>query len=134
MTQSSDFMDFINTKSAECLQTWSKANAEYATVENPFSNFEEIATFLHQCPELSNVDAYNVASIYLMKHIFPIVKGFSTRDSLGGRFTDAHNYLFIMEWLHYEHEKDIADANAQEVIDRIQRWNGEEEPYHPGLA
>ena len=93
----------IKRISEECLEVYSKAHDEYAHDDlTPFRNFESIG-------ERMGMTRERVCMVYLLKHLDGImshVNGLKAqREPIAGRFTDLHNYLFILECMLNEREE-----------------------------
>lgn len=77
----------------DCLEICHKAQAEYTMNDNPFDNFERIASELGLSREV-------VLLVYMKKHIDGVVNyvknGKEQRDSMRGRIIDTINYLCLL--------------------------------------
>lgn len=123
MTELEQFQQFIYDKTRDCRDLWTVAHEEYASDSSVTFNFAIIAGMLKENANTPGITSYEVAAVYLMKHIFSLVRDHSARESMTSRFTDAHNYLFIMEWMLRPQGVSLKAASAaddsQSLLDRL---------------
>lgn len=126
MSELSDYLQFCRDKAEVCTEIWATAHQEYAHEDYLTFNFDETAKFLSQNPRLKDITPYDVAVALMTKHMFSVAKQNSLREDLSGRFTDIHNYLFIMEWMLNKKKVPEPGADGHWISN-----NGEAEPFYP---
>lgn len=99
------FEEFVRQKTVACLGIVKEASKEFAADHERTFNFEATAQLLRENPRLRSLQTRDVAAVHLVEQVAAIVKGVSVRDELSGQFTEAHNYLYLMEWLMLQETK-----------------------------
>lgn len=112
-----DFMDLVREMNRDAEETLDTANKEYARDDDKFNNFEITAYILREVkPSLKNIQAEDIAFIFMMKHLFSIVKGVSLREDMRGRFKDCINYIHLIHGIHVD-KKNAAEQLEKEIED-----------------
>ena len=95
---SEDFVRFQRELVEEAGELFEEANREYSDDDQWTSNFDFVTLFMRMGghEEFRPRDA---AFTYLMKSVFSISRGHSTRQSMRSRYLDAMNYLSFMAWM-----------------------------------
>lgn len=102
-----DFMSLVKQMNDDCEETLDQANKEYARDDDKFNNFEITAYILRNInPRLSEIQAEDIAFIFMMKHLFSIAKGVSIREEMYGRFKDCINYIHLIHGIHADRRED----------------------------
>jgi hypothetical protein len=92
-----EFSNLVQSQVRECEEVLRTKGSDYSDAKRDrLSNFKLVSQLIANAgvdcsPEM-------VWTVYFLKHIFAIVKGMNGKlesEPLGGRFTDAHNYLFL---------------------------------------
>lgn len=110
-----DFMGLVKELNLEAEDTLDIANSEYATNESKFNNFELTATVVRGMNErLANIQAEDIALIFMMKHLFSIAKGVSLREDMRGRYKDCLNYIHLHHGIWHE-KKEAAKEQEMSV-------------------
>ena len=106
-------MDVVRELNTEAEDTLDTANKEYATDDDKFNNFHITANILREMnPRLAQIEAEDVAFIFMMKHLFSICKGVSLREDMRGRFKDCLNYIHLIHGLHVDKQKSVNNFKA----------------------
>ena len=101
-----DFMHLVKSLNEEAEDTLDVANSEYATDESKFNNFEITASICRGLNErLSQIQAEDIALIFMMKHLFSIAKGVSLREDMRGRYKDCLNYIHLHHGIWHERKE-----------------------------
>lgn len=135
-----EFMDFVRDFDSDCNEILGIANKEYAAEEDKFFNFRTVASLLGEAPHLKDITPHDIASIYFLKHVFSIVRGFSQREDMMGRYHDAANYIKLMAGMYQESRVDkgwdrLKDFSAPRNVEMPQTFpkqrqdaNGQRKP------
>lgn len=98
-----DFMVLVKELNAEAEDTLDVANKEYATEESKFNNFALTASIISEMnPRLKDIQAEDIALIFMMKHLFSIAAGVSLREDMRGRYKDCLNYIHLHHGIWHE--------------------------------
>lgn len=110
-------MTLVEEMNDECEQTLDQANREYATDVDKFNNFHVTAFILREInPRLKDIQAEDIAFIFMVKHLFSIAKGVSIREDMRGRFKDCINYIHLIHGIHVDKKEDIEAAETHQVL------------------
>ena len=118
-----DFMVLVKDLNAEAEDTLDVANKEYATEESKFNNFELTANIIREMnPRLKQIQAEDVALIFMMKHLFSIAAGVSLREDMRGRYKDCLNYIHLHHGIYQEKRQQSQKEQIPiEVSDTVKR-------------
>jgi len=90
-----EFNDFILSFDATCASILTDASKEYSSEVDRLDNFKRLGAMVGITP-------YQVACVFLLKHIDSITRNVSIREPMMGRFQDAANYIKLLAALHSE--------------------------------
>lgn len=128
-----EFFDYVESLDTRCNEILGLANREYASEDNKFYNFEVIASLMSQGGR--KITPHDVASIYMLKHMFSIVRGVSKRETMEGRYIDAINYLKLMAGMSQTEKVDedwgrLKEFGVDRLVNSLQD-NADEEQFTP---